>query len=1093
MKKRAILTILSLILTAVMLFTNMLPGFVTHVAAAVNTMVTVKIDWDDNGDTSGRQPITVNLRANVELFGDTNVTEMTNFKAQGKVELNANNGWSYTWSGLPTTYSGLDIYGYSVNLASDSNIDGYEAPVPSTNGNTWIFTYTKIPTDPDPEPEETSVTVKIDWDDVNNLDGIRPSELVVTLVRHYKDDSGLMPDVKVDRVFNEYNGWQYTWEHLPLVEGDDPAYAVELSYYVELSVPSIDGYDIRSGVKTDDNGDVWTFTITHEPTTNIPVKVVWLNDNDNADLTRSDVRVALYVDNSWLDNNAKYDEVTLNAANGWQYEWTPPTHMRLPSTTYVKNTYYVVLETESVPGYEFISILKEDGIYTIKYTREEQEPPKTDVTVSIEWENDDESSRPKEVEVALYKGLGTKNPEKVMLKADEGWTYTWSDLLELDGTHLITYFVDQTKVDGYRWYTSKFERVSSDESNDGKGKVEIVLTNTKIEEISVPVSVEWIDLNGKVLGIERPTKLEVRLYRGTGYTPNFDPTKGGTELVNEELVYNGGAFLTNDGGWKHTWNGLPKYNDSGIEYIYTVREIVPDHYSVDLVNDNGVFKLINKACDLTNLSIEKVWNDGDDQDGLRPDSIFVDLYVRVNDKAEWEFVEALEITAENGWKLTVENKPYYPGVEYKIEERPVDEYTTESVKFGTLADGDFGYKITNSYTPKVTTISVNKLWDDDDSEGMRPEEIEVTLIGTIVVDGEEEEVVSKTVTISYDEETDSWSHTWEDLPVYHKGEEITYAVKETEVTYYDAEVKDNGNGTFTITNTYVPGLTDISVEKVWDDDNDSAGMRPEEIEVTLTGVIEIDGKTENVVSKTAKIRETNGKWECGWKDLPVYLKGEKVTYTVAESPIDYYDADVKDNGDGTFTITNTYEPELTDISVEKLWDDDDDSAGMRPKEIEVTLTGVITIDGKTEKVVSKTAKISETNGKWTCEWKDLSVYLKGEKIVYTVEESEVKYYSADVVDNKDGTFTITNTYVAPEPEPEPPKPNIPQIPPIPPYPPEPEEIPLPEEGTAFGGEYALENVEDANSSASLDVLLSLMALSFIGAAVAVTALRKNKR
>ncbi len=54
---------------------------------------------------------------------------------------------------------------------------------------------------------------------------------------------------------------------------------------------------------------------------------------------------------------------------------------------------------------------------------------------------------------------------------------------------------------------------------------------------------------------------------------------------------------------------------------------------------------------------------------------------------------------------------------------------------------------------------------------------------------------------------------------------------------YSSEVADpvteNGDCIFTVTNTYTPGVTSISVKKEWNDGNNRDGLRPASITVKL--------------------------------------------------------------------------------------------------------------------------------------------------------------------------------------------------------------------------------------------------------------------
>ena len=107
---------------------------------------------------------------------------------------------------------------------------------------------------------------------------------------------------------------------------------------------------------------------------------------------------------------------------------------------------------------------------------------------------------------------------------------------------------------------------------------------------------------------------------------------------------------------------------------------------------------------------------------------------------------------------------------------------------------------------------------------------------TLFADGEE--VEGKKVQIKGDE--NEWTYTYENLPKYANGVEIIYTINETGVPqgYDSSKTGDMANG-FTITNTHTPEVRDISVKKVWVDNDNQDGIRP-------TSIVEIEGKIKKI-------------------------------------------------------------------------------------------------------------------------------------------------------------------------------------------------------------------------------------------------------
>ena len=66
-------------------------------------------------------------------------------------------------------------------------------------------------------------------------------------------------------------------------------------------------------------------------------------------------------------------------------------------------------------------------------------------------------------------------------------------------------------------------------------------------------------------------------------------------------------------------------------------------------------------------------------------------------------------------------------------------------------------------------------------------------------------------------DANNWTHTFVDLPKYSNGTAIVYLVNETAVENYTAVIISDGNGNWTINNTHVPELVNVTVVKVWTD------------------------------------------------------------------------------------------------------------------------------------------------------------------------------------------------------------------------------------------------------------------------------------
>lgn len=328
------------------------------------------------------------------------------------------------------------------------------------------------------------------------------------------------------------------------------------------------------------------------------------------------------------------------------------------------------------------------------------------------------------------------------------------------------------------------------------------------------------------------------------------------------------------------------------------------------------------------------------------------------------------------------------------EDGTVDETGVYQTHTGRLVKhDDLTSKSQTLSVPKITKISVKKVWNDaDNADGIRPESIKVQLYkngNTKVYDA---------VELS---EKNNWSYTWEGLPTMENNEDIIYAVDEVEIPAgYEKEVT-NKETKFIITNTHVPDVTKISVEKVWDDNNDQDGIRPTTIKVQLYA----DGKASG---RTVELSENNG-WKYTWKDLDKQKDGEDIVYTVDEIEIpDGYTKTVTNKG-AVFTITNTHKPGTTEVKVTKVWKDSNDKYQKRPGSIRVQLYK--TVAGELEAVGEPVTLDKSMN--WIYTWTDLALQENGITIIYIVDEISVpEGYTKTVTKDADSNITafiITNS------------------------------------------------------------------------------------
>ena len=186
------------------------------------------------------------------------------------------------------------------------------------------------------------------------------------------------------------------------------------------------------------------------------------------------------------------------------------------------------------------------------------------------------------------------------------------------------------------------------------------------------------------------------------------------------------------------------------------------------------------------ISGTKTWDDGNNQDGLRPESVTVRLL------ADGTEIKSVTATAGNDWTYDFGDLPVFNDngskIAYIVREDPVKGYT---------ADVD-GTSITNTHQPDKTRITVTKKWDDkDDQDGLRPDSVTVHLLA----DGKD---AGKSLVLKA---ADSWSGSFEELDVYTDGRAILYTISEDPVDGYQSETVGSAADGFTVTNTHQPTVT----------------------------------------------------------------------------------------------------------------------------------------------------------------------------------------------------------------------------------------------------------------------------------------------
>lgn len=277
-----------------------------------------------------------------------------------------------------------------------------------------------------------------------------------------------------------------------------------------------------------------------------------------------------------------------------------------------------------------------------------------------------------------------------------------------------------------------------------------------------------------------------------------------------------------------------------------------------------------------------VWDDANDQDGRRPQSVTVRL---LQDGKE---VQTQQVAAANNWAFSfdglLETASNGQAITYTVTQDAVTDYST-AVN---------GYTITNSHTPGKTSVSaVVGFEDGDNADGLRPESVTLHLLANGVDTGE-------TVTVTAAE---NWQHSFTNLDEYLNGQKVAYTVTQDAVTDYTTVVTGDMTTGFTAMNTHTPVQTSVNVTVDWQDGDDADRLRPQSVTVRLLA----DGVD---TGKTLTLDAASG-WKGSFANLGMNRdQGVAVVYTVEQEPIAGYETQVLGASVFDFTITNTHEVKM---------------------------------------------------------------------------------------------------------------------------------------------------------------------------------------
>lgn len=811
-------------------------GQVQALDAPKTTNLIVKKVWDDNDDQDGkRRTVTFDLYR--KLAGEADYTKMDGQSRD--INVNAGDSAAY-WFDLPVMVGGKQAEYKAVEATT---IDGYTAqctdPASAADGMVMTCINTHA-------PETTSLGVKKVWDDANNQDGSRPNSITVHLVKNgvKTNQSATLnaannwSNAKFTNLPVYENGMKITYgvqEDVPsgytvTTDGVDKNRNITLTNThhpnnkeVWFSKQSLGGQELA--------GATMRLTGTLDDTTKTFAAKTWPFDGSQRSFTLEPGTYTL-TETKAPAGYTKADDIVFCVDTGTDGELQ--VRIQQSDGSYVAADDSLITMVDAYQPHR-VTIAKNsltDGITNIAGATMSVTGRTLDgkSVNSITWTTKQGQSQQLDLQPGTYT-LSETNPPAGYTKADDitfsvdingkitvdGKTQTDETLTMVDKPDTNGIFFSKTAVGGgaelagaeFNLTGSTFEGKTIDPitwTSGGTPKRFMLedgvytLTETKaptgyeaVKPLTFTVREGQVYIDG-VLQSDRTIRVEdciattmVRVrkvwsdsnYRNRPEKVTFHLLRNAKELTDQQYT----VEVDSSSSWTHTWTDLPRYDENGERYNYTVDEettqkLKDGSYRVSITKrpyqDGAEYTVLNvREPDAINAKVTKTWEDNANNDGKRPTKLTfhvwgtsnqpkdpTDLMQGFEARTEQIIVQDVNVSSDADKQFwTFEGLPkrniYGDLYTYTVTEESVDGYTTSGCS--TDADGTNGsdakaaeqrtgcvftptgssekekdFQVTNKHTPETTTLNVTKQWDDDsDSDNGRPNSLTIWVLSSI--------------------------------------------------------------------------------------------------------------------------------------------------------------------------------------------------------------------------------------------------------------------------------------------------------------------------------------------------------------------------
>ena len=883
-------------------FTNLLDD-------KIETLTVSKV-WEGPDDLAGNP----NAYVTVQLYADSD-------KSGAEVKLNRDNNWQHAYTNLSVFAEGsTDEIVYTVKEVEAS--DGTNtATVSSGTVKLGNVTYGVsegsaangyVVTNSMQQVDRSASVTKV-WNDNGNTD-VRPVSITVSLYANGKPVAE-HPGIELNQ---DTNNWSAVVSGLPTYDENGT-----ITYTFREDGES--GGTVNHGGQTytvaydDETGDydtVITNTITGNYEGGIAVIKTWVDDPVYSVRPTAGVTFELKR-NGQVYTSAVLENQDYSTDEGMEYldEWTGNLFGTLPMYDEKGEAYTYTLGEVGDDGsasYGSGTIALNGNEYSYEIGALTAAGFAVTNTIA-DWADTTSISGTKswvgaayEGDVVLYlvpKGT-TDTTDAPYTTLNEDGTFKFENLPLYDNGNHIDYKNYQV-IDAVEGYTMT-------QAGNGENGWQVVNTLNQVSDVTITVVKEWFDEAANL----RPETITVKLI-----------ANGKTEVAH--------YALSAEEGWSHTFDGLPRYDETTRQPIFysVVEELGADsHYNwitteYDHVGENGFDRTVTIHNEIKNytvpFTVAKTWLDAD---GAPQGELSVNVYGTISG-----LLESVTLDAGSGWTALVDLPKYgvqtVDGVNTYVEQdyyvRELDDGAAEAApgSVSTILGRDYavsydGGAIVNKRDhgdENFVNLNFSKSW-----WGPRPDSVQVGLFVNGELQGE-----PVTLTSANADASGLWTGTFGRLPARDGNDNlIPYKIFEVDaqgrpIAEGQTITLDNGV-TYTVTygaggiinNKVVQDEVTINGEKLWIDASEVA--LPDQVVIQL-----LRGETvvDSVTLPQTSDEEGFNPWAFAFT-APMYDQDGLIEYHVHEFGEtgghvqygnDHFDVTYSEmNGDYVQNVTNAY-------------------------------------------------------------------------------------------------------------------------------------------------------------------------------------------